>query len=220
MKLLLLAAAFSLVSPHNLDDRTYPVPPSPDMSAIRYLYCHDDSGEAWTGTGFLIGDKELLTAAHVGASGQCYDVETKSAVKPYATDKTHDITIMTGASLPTDIPYIKYTCSRFKTGQPYLSYGITDYGQEEPIMRNNVIIAQKGYTQPGDTLGDGTPITHMREFNGAIAPGMSGGPVEDVYGYAHGLNNAGDAVSTIIYEFADSTLLCPQASPARRTSAP
>lgn len=211
MKLLLLAAAFNLLS-QNVDERTYPVPPTTDMSAIRYIYCEDQAtGDAWTGSGFLVGNKEMLTAAHVGASGVCYDVATKSKIVPYKVDKVHDIALMTGASLPTDIPYIKYTCDRFTTGQPYLSYGITDYGQDQPIVRNNVIIAQRGYSQPGDTLDDGTPITHMREFSGAIAPGMSGGPVEDVYGYAHGLNNAGDDHSSIIYEFADSTLLCPQA---------
>ena len=203
--LLAVLVALSSFTSINKDYRTYPAPPAEDLSAIRSITCVG-LGEIYIGSGSIIGDREVLTANHIAnGGGKCFDTKTKAPLKTYKTDAKHDLAIMSGDE-PTDIPYQKYSCSRFITDKPYLSYGITSYGQPELIFRNNVITATKEYTEPGDTLDDGTPVDHMRVFNGVIAPGMSGGPVTDINGYAHALNNAGDDKTTILYEFADTAL--------------
>ena len=91
------------------------------------------------------------------------------------------------------------------TGQPYLSYGITFYGQPRPIVRMNVIVATDYYTTAEDKIGD-TPSPGLRFLTQHIAPGMSGGPVIDLNGYALALNNAGSDEDTLLYEFADGPL--------------
>ena len=201
MKMFLLLAAL-LATPTGLVDGLSPTPRNPtvDISAIRYLDCG-----TWVGSGFIIADGVLVTAMHVAAGTQCTDTETGGKLMVYKTDLKHDLALLTGPSLPTDIPYIKVSCQRFVTGQPYLSYGTTFYDQPRPISRMNVIMAKGYYSTNADTI-DGVPSPGLRVFDNAIAPGMSGGPVIDLEGRAHGLNNAGSNDTTMIYEFADGIL--------------
>ena len=200
MKMFLLLAL--LASPTGLMDVLAPAhrDPTVDISAVRYLDCGN-----WVGSGFMIADGVLVTAYHVAKGDQCTDTETGGKLMVYKTDPKHDLALLTGPTLPTDIPYIKVSCSRFVTGQPYLSYGTTFYDQPRPISRMNVIVATDSYSRDQDTI-DGVPSPGLRVFDKAIAPGMSGGPVVDLQGMAHGLNNAGSDVNTMIYEFADGIL--------------
>lgn len=202
--------ALTLISsPAFADDRSYPAPPTVDVSAIRYLDCLAPNGEEWVGSGFLIADHVLVTALHVVQDAKCIDTDTLSPVTMYKSDPKHDLALATGPRLPTDIPYIKIGCSRFQTGQTYLSWGKTFYGmptEDTSIMRMTAITATQFYTLPGDTLDDGTPDDGMRIFTGVTAPGTSGGPITNLAGVALGLNNAGDAAYSITYEFADGML--------------
>ena len=181
-------------------------PATMDISAVRYIDCKDSIEGEYTGSGFLIGDHILATAYHIASGAKCTDVLTGTPLKTYATDPKHDFALMTGPGLPTDIPYVKYSCSRFIPGQPYISYGISDYMTMKPIVRDNTIYATENMTS-NDYEIEGTPSPGMRVFKGFIAPGMSGGPVTDLEGKAHGVNNAGNRNSTIIYELTD-TILC------------
>lgn len=179
--------------------------PTVSISAVRSIDCPE-----WIGSGFLIGDHIMATALHVVANTpQCIDADTGARLYVYKTDPEHDLALVTSSKLPTNIPYIKVSCQRFKTNEPYLSFGRTFYGMDSDdnvLNRMNVITATKDYTPKGYTLDDGAPAEHMREFVGAIAPGMSGGPVTDLQGYAHAVNNAGSDEDTILYEFADGML--------------
>jgi hypothetical protein len=156
--------------------------------------------------GALIGPHILITALHVATEKNCRDSETNSPLTIYKRDDKHDLALVTSPALPTDIPYYKITCSKFVTGRKYLSYGITPYGQKRPILRDNIITATKNYTDILDLVG-GTPAPGMREFDGAIAPGMSGGPVVDPEnGLIYAVNNAGSESDTLLYELADGMM--------------
>lgn len=179
-------------------------PPAMDISAVRQIAC-----DGWTGSGFLIGNKIMATANHVMDGGEnCIDVASGSPIHAYKTDKAHDLALVTGPELPTDIPYVKISCAPFKTGDKYIVYGITGYGQRRTIVRNNVLTATKNYTDPGFKFDDGTPIVGARVFLGYEAPGMSGGPIADVDGYAHAVVTGGNGTFSFHFEFTGG-MLCP-----------
>jgi hypothetical protein len=140
-----------------------------------------------------------------GGTG-CIDVESGSPLLTYKVDKVHDLALVTGPDLPTDIPYVKTSCEPFHTNEKYLAYGITGYGQMKDIVRNNVITATNYYTAPTFKFDDNMPVVHARIFMGYEAPGMSGGPITDINGYAHGLVTGGNAYMSFHYEFAEGIL--------------
>jgi S1-C subfamily serine protease len=196
------AAALLLSSYSAMDEPDYPVPATVNLSAIRHLICDNDK---WQGSGFLIGDHIIVTAHHMIADGPCIDEETGLKLVTYKDDPKHDLALLTNSELPTDMPYIKISCQPFKKGQDYYAYGITDYGEEREILRENTIRAGKY----GDFLVEGLyghMQYHMRYFSGPIAPGMSGGPVVDGQGYAYAVNNAASDTDTLLYEFKDGIL--------------
>lgn len=207
---LFLAAAVALSIPSATFDQVanpfIEAPPTVNLSSVRRIVCDNGSG-----SGFLIADGVLATALHVAENPGCKDAETGIRLKTYKTDTAHDLALMTGAKLPTYMPYVKYSCERFVDGLPYMSYGISsakgwimEYPQ--PIMRVNTLYATKNYTDKSFEV-DGHPSPGMRIFKDAIEFGMSGGPVVGIDGVARGLNNAGNSKRTVIYEFAD-TILC------------
>lgn len=180
----LIAATLLLQSPvvHQLPD--FGATPTVDLSAIRLISC-----DKWTGTGFLIADNIMATAAHVAKGTHCEDQKThKPAVTYYSDDKTDFALMSVGLK---GIPYIKYNCSRFKTGQHYASYGYSSYLQNYMIFRQSDIVAMSDYTDENFNV-EGVVHPHMRHVFGASVPGHSGGPVIDsITGYAIGMNNAG-----------------------------
>jgi hypothetical protein len=204
VKMLNLLVALTLVSTPTPTDFITDItrPPAVDISAIRQIRC-----DHWTGSGFLIGDKIMATANHVmdGGTG-CRDVESGSPLKVYKRDKPHDLVLVTGPTLPIDIPYINISCERFKTGEQYLAYGISGFEQNHEIIRNNVLTATKKYTGKDFKFDDGMVVAHAREFLGYQAPGISGGPVMDIWGYAHGLVTGGSVEVSYHFEFADGIL--------------
>lgn len=205
--LLKALASLSMFVSAPTDDVHVRTPPTVDISAVRYIDCGD-----YVGSGFLIGKKVLATALHVASGQKCVDKRTGTPLKMYKKDVDNDLALMTGPGLPTDIPYIKVGCSRFHTGEKYLSWGETPYEMDSwnnPIQRMNVITATDEYADVPlyNDLGvkDGE-AKHVRVFKGAIAPGMSGAPVTDMDGVALALNNAGDDKYTLLHEFADGML--------------
>jgi hypothetical protein len=201
----LFLAAFSL-TPVEVANPFVATPPTVNISSVRRIVCDHLSG-----SGFLIADKVLATAHHVAVDTNCIDVETKTPLTMYQADKEHDFALMTGIALPTDMPYIKYGCSKFITKMPYISYGITDAKgaigfYPRPLIRANILYATDGYTQQGFHVGkDHQP--GMRIMEQPIEFGMSGGPVVNLDGVALAVNNAGTDTNTILYELAD-TILC------------
>jgi hypothetical protein len=201
---LFAALAIFMASPTD-DPAPIQIPPSINLSAIRYIYCtKGDSG--YTGSAFLIGDHELATARHVAHGDKCYDVATHTQVKMFYEDTRHDFALMVAPSLPTNIPYLRYRCDGIKAGHPYMSYGVTDFQQDVPILRENTIRATKDIIKEDDAVDEFPHSKGMRLFDGAIAPGMSGGPVTDIDGYVVAVNNAGDGHQTLLFDIKDSAL--------------
>lgn len=200
----LLAAVASMIStPAGIIDN-YVRPPAMDISAVRQIAC-----DGWTGSGFIIAKGIMATANHVMEGGEhCIDVESEAPLTTYKVDKAHDLALVTG-DFPTDIPYVKYSCEPFHAGQAYLAYGITGYMQNHEIIRNNVIVATGGKTGKDFKFVDDFPVINARIFIGYEAPGMSGGPVTDLNGYAHGLVTGGNNNMSMHYEFADGILCKP-----------
>ena len=226
MKMIKLMAVLAILSLNQFGGdetpiRDYPVPPSVDISAIRFIGC-PIAGTAYEeqGSGFLIGKGILATAYHVAAGQNCYDEATGAKLVMYYKDPKHDFALMTGPDMPTDLPYIKYACLPFKKGESYIYYGISQYGQARPIIRNNTLVYTGDVTQDDKAVVDFIYSKGMSIFRGAIAPGMSGGPVTDVNGYAVAVNNAGNSDTTLLFQLKD-TLLCTGAyTPPKNSKEP
>jgi len=198
---LVAAVALSVASPADVIP-TGVRPPAMDISAIRQIRC-----PGWTGTGFIIAKGVMATANHVMSMKEknCVDSVTGIHLIPFKSDVAHDLTLVTG-DFPADIPYVKYSCERFKPGQPYLTYGVSSYKQNHTLMRNDVILATKEHTGKDFKFSDGMLVAGARIFLGYQVPGESGGPVTDIYGYAHGLVTGGNDFLSFNYEFADGIL--------------
>lgn len=194
--------------------RLFPADPSMDISAIRYIECGTSKEDIqWTGSGFLIGDHEIMTAYHLAEGSwmnppksqpKCYDASSGEELRAYKLDRKHDEALMTGDT-PTNIPYVKYDCSRPVKDQTYIAYGITDYDQPTAIVRNNAITATDTFTTNDDTV-KGIPSPGIRVYNGVIAPGMSGGPIADVHGVTHAIVDMGSNVDAGSYDLADGAI--------------
>jgi hypothetical protein len=184
--------------------------PTVNISAVREIECDNHYG-----SGFLIAKNTIATALHVASGSNCRDVATGKRLVTYKRDEVHDFALVTG-ELPTEFPYIKYSCARFNPNQVYLAYGISasGYGYYHPqrIIRQYTLTATNEITDKDFTY-DKTPHPGMRRLTGRAAPGTSGGPIVDLDGYAHGLVNAGHNLFGIpmgpsySFEFAD-TILC------------
>lgn len=116
------------------------------------------------GTAFHIGKGLYVTAAHVVAG--CKD---QPGIVIY--DEAKDVAVIRGAVIKARI---KYSCSRFNPGEEYLAIGFAHgfpFKTFIPVIASKFI--QKGY----------------QSFIGEMIPGMSGGPILDEYGRAHGIVN-------------------------------
>lgn len=163
--------------------------PTTDLSAVRLIYCHNPQVKnmGWEGSGSIVGKDLILTAKHVASGNDCVDEMTGKSLKMVDYDDAHDIAFMSG-DLP-DVSPIKMSCQPYKKNETYLAYGISNYMNKNYLFRMNKMVAK----DIEDThLADGTPIKHIRAMYGAIVPGMSGGPIVDIDGYAHGVVNIGD----------------------------
>lgn len=160
--------------------------PTVNLSAVRMIIC--DEGQ---GSGFLINDNVIATAAHVSNGTNCYDKETLMPLKEATVDKEHDFALMTG-NLP-DMPPIKYSCEGYKAGKVD-AYGYSDFN------RANMLFRQVTLTVGGKEdvhLDTGEILKGPRRLSdGYIVFGMSGGPhIQN--GYAVGLTNSGNYLESI-----------------------
>jgi S1-C subfamily serine protease len=182
------------------------IPPSLNLSAVRYIACQKGD-DFYTGSAFLIGPGILATARHVAHGDKCVDVQTETVVTEYQDDPRHDFALMSAPGLPRNIPYVRYRCDGIKPNTTYLSYGVTDYGQSVPILRMNTVVSTGDIVKSDDAVDDLPYSKGMRVFKGPVAPGMSGGPVVDTQGYAVAVNNAGNAMTTLLFGLKD-TIIC------------
>lgn len=177
----LLVASLVTITPVSPPTYQYAPAPTVNLSAVRLIVCKEGSG-----SGFLIGDNIVATAAHVASGTNCVDAATNEPLKTYNTDPVADFALMTG-DLP-DMRYIKVSCGGYKPGK-VSAYGISSFH-----------IAYEEFRQVDLDVGDlqnveddeGHTALNMRKvFGGYIVPGMSGGPhIQE--GYAVGITNLGE----------------------------
>jgi S1-C subfamily serine protease len=75
-------------------------------------------------------------------------------------------------------------CATFKTGEVYYALGYA-FARDMMVTR---LYATAKYGNRKDVVS-GTPFPHIRELNGMIIQGMSGGPIIDPKGRVVGINN-------------------------------
>lgn len=179
------ASLFLSISPlSNLSIPQANPAPTLNLSSVRFIDCDNSYG-----SGFVIADGIIATAAHVTEDTNCKDKATGIPLEAYKVDKEHDFALMTGP-----LPYItpmKYSCKGYKKGATVSALGYSGFGGE---MRFRLVDMKVG--ESGKVLKvQGSPwsgLTHI--WGGYIVPGMSGGPHIDRETYeAVGLTNIGES---------------------------
>lgn len=156
-----------------------------NLSTVRLIGC---TGTA--GTGFLIGQDILVTAAHVAEAKNCSDVATGKPLTTYHVDEENDFALMTG-DLPF-MPFARVSCEGYKKGHTYMSYGISSHFAPIQLFRASAQVATGIYTDKDFIVrgSDGAKaVPGMMFLLGNIVPGESGGPIVDDNAGVVGINN-------------------------------
>lgn len=163
----------------NLDDLPLPPKATINLIAERLIHC---GGEL--GTADYIAPNIFMTANHV-LDGQktCKDVATGMIYQVYYSDQKTDFALLK-ADTQDDPRFQRYSCEGFKAGKTYFSIGYA-WGSNFVIYKQ---IATDKYTDKNFKV-DGEVQDHLRELNGVLIPGMSGGAVFDENGVIYGINN-------------------------------
>lgn len=185
MKLLPILASLLLTGSTPVTADTMPDTPSKaETRAIMLIDCEEGFG-----TGFVVADRVIATALHVASMHDCRIGPGGRLLRTYVTDPDHDFALMTADT--TGMAHMRYSCIRYRNKEHYYSFG---FGDGKPMLQR--MIASNGH------------VDGMRELLGTIISGQSGGPIVDIEGKAHGINNAsnygwGFSLST---ELADTPL--------------
>jgi hypothetical protein len=145
--------------------------PEINLSTVRLIDCDEGYG-----SGSLIADDTIVTAAHVAEMTNCRDLQSGAQLTTYAVDAPHDLAMMTG-KLP-DMPYMRYSCIGFKVGQKYLVTGFSAHGALGMLFRQYEVLASPHLMGTTWKLG-GEEYPNLRIMIGFSVPGTSGGAVID-----------------------------------------
>lgn len=137
------------------------------------------------GTGIVVDAQgEILTALHVVQGGTAIQVTfadgTSSAASITSSDPAHDIAVLTPSQLPSVV-------------QPEVLGGSAQIGDEALVVGNPLgleaslsegVISGLNRSFP---LDNGNTLTGMIQFDAAVNPGSSGGPLFNVQGQVMGI---------------------------------
>lgn len=152
-----------------------------NLSVVRYLRCNEG-----TGSGFIAADGVIATALHVASMTGCRDAETGNEYKTYHRDTVHDFALMGGVT--PDMAPAKVDCKGYVSGKSYVALGITSF-QERSALFRRVTLTANGYE---NIVVGGMEVNGIRQLDGYIVPGMSGGPIDDAEtGKVVGITNVG-----------------------------
>lgn len=163
--------------------------PSPyvlDANTIAYVSCGD-----YMGTAVYLGAGEYLTAAHVIGHGGGCSVLGKP-IRILHIDLPGDWALFHADIHPAF--HAVLSCSRLVEGQVYFSSGFAE-GMPWPVTTR---LIGESFREDGESY-----------LRGNIVNGMSGGPISDMDGVVHAINDtrSGDGIPhSGVVEIADTTL--------------
>ena len=143
-----------------------------------------------TGTGVIVnGDGTILTALHVINGANFIKVTfadgTPSAVTVAATDPPNDIAVLMPATLPSVVvPAVLGSANRLNVGDQVVAIG-NPLGLVESTTAGVV----SGLDRKINTGGEGPTGSNLIQFDAAVNPGSSGGPL---------VNSRGETVGIVV----------------------
>lgn len=161
------------------------IPPITDtinLSSIQKLTC--DTG---TGTGEIVSSDFVVTAYHVVGQSKTCLIGDRPFEVVYRSEEL-DFAVLDYSPREHD-QRIPINCDGFVTGQKYYMVGWAR-GYRYTL---NIGTATATYVN-GKDFRSGQPFTDIRELDGRVYPGMSGGAVLDQRGYLVGIVNATSTV--------------------------
>jgi S1-C subfamily serine protease len=155
-----------------------------------------------SGSGTVIAKNRVLTAHHVIAGMSACLIDGRLA-KPVYDDADLDMTVL---EVPLgDTAVAQTSCDGFDKSRPYFMIGYA--WSRDFALQHSTFTGVYDDIMAGE--GDGTNehlLRHIAEFNGAVFPGMSGGPVIGTDGRVYGLINAGDEHQAAFRDLKDTPL--------------
>lgn len=165
---------------------TIPTPTIVPAYVIKLHCLNTLTSKESVGTAFYIGNRVFLTAYHVMNEDRiCVDSASLTRMELVKTDEANDLSVITFRSNQKIMDDgFKVNCKGFKKGQVYLTMG---YAGGQVFIINKLV--DTGKVTKKDLVINDTNMGGMRELDGLLVQGMSGGPVVDLDGKVVGINN-------------------------------
>lgn len=158
---------------------------APSVVAIDAL--HQDAATGDSGTGVIVNaDGTVMTALHVVKDAAAIRITfadgTTSPATVTSTDPAHDIATLGPTTLPSVVvPAVIGNAGRLKVGDPVVAIG-------NPLgLTLSTTTGVVSGLDRGERGSDGTNLTGLIQFDAAVNPGSSGGPLVNANGQTVGI---------------------------------
>lgn len=166
------------------------------VTLVRVLGVEDPFGDETQGQGsaFLYDERHAVTNQHVIDGGNEVDLQyvngdwTSTTV--VGTDFHSDLAVLEVDHVPEAAEPLSLTDQHPVVGQEVLAIG-NPFGLEGSMTQGIVSGVDRSPTVPGTELQEPRQFPHAVQFDAAVNPGNSGGPLVDMDGDVVGVVNAG-----------------------------
>jgi S1-C subfamily serine protease len=148
---------------------------------------HQDATTGDSGTGVIVNaDGTVMTALHVVKDAAAIRITfadgTASPATVTAADPAHDIATLAPTTLPSVVvPAVIGNAGRLKVGDPVVAIG-------NPLgLTLSTTTGVVSGLDRGERGSDGTNLTGLIQFDAAVNPGSSGGPLVNANGQTVGI---------------------------------